>query len=66
MRPAGGASANPEGRLWVAHLRQTGQRRRLPYWTPTMREADDAAVPAAFTALSPRRYGLPVATGAVS
>jgi hypothetical protein len=28
----GGASAYPHHRLWVAHLRQTGQRHRLPYW----------------------------------
>jgi hypothetical protein len=44
----GGASAHPKSRLWVAHLRQTGQRHRLPYWTPMMREAEDAAVLAAF------------------
>src|SRR5215213_8100201 len=50
----GGASANPEARLWVAHLRQTGQRHRLPYWTPFMREADDAAVLAAFAARATR------------
>jgi putative ABC transport system substrate-binding protein len=31
LRPArGGAGANPEARLWVAHLRQTGERHRLP------------------------------------
>jgi hypothetical protein len=47
----GGASANPEARLWVAHLRQTGQLHRLPYWTPFMREEEDAAVLAAFVSL---------------
>jgi hypothetical protein len=46
----GGASANPEARLWVAHLRLTGQRHRLPYWTPLMREDEDAAVLAEFAA----------------
>src|SRR5215204_274159 len=45
MRPAGGASANPEGRLWVADLRQTGQRRRLPYSMP-FSEAEDAGLAA--------------------
>src|SRR4051794_8948454 len=44
----GGAGAHPHHRLWVAHLRQTGQRHRLPYWTPFMSEAEDAAVLAAF------------------
>jgi hypothetical protein len=39
----GGASAHPHHRLWVAYQRQTGQRHRLPYWMPFMREADDAA-----------------------
>ena len=29
----GGASAHPHHRLSIAHLRQTGQRHRLPYWT---------------------------------
>jgi len=33
----------------VAHLRQAAQRHRLPYWTPMMREAEDAAVLAAFS-----------------
>jgi hypothetical protein len=46
----GGASANPKGRLWVAHLRQTGQRHRLPYWTAMLREEEDAAVLQAFAA----------------
>jgi hypothetical protein len=31
-----------------AHLRMTGQRHRLPYWTPFMHEADDPAVLDAF------------------
>ena len=46
----GGASAHPHHRLWVAHLRQTGQRHRLPYWTPFMREEEDARLLAAFRA----------------
>ena len=50
----GGASANPESRLWVAHLRKTGQRHRLPYWAPFMPEAEDADVLAAFAALGER------------
>jgi len=44
----GGASAHPDARLWVVHLRQPGQRHRLPFWTPMMPEAEDAAVLAAF------------------
>src|SRR3954466_3172738 len=44
----GGASAHPNSRLWVAHLRQPGPAHRLPYWTPMMREADDPAVLVAF------------------
>jgi hypothetical protein len=44
----GGASAHPHPRLWVAHLRQTGQRHRLPYWTPFMKEEEDAGALAAF------------------
>jgi hypothetical protein len=31
--------------------RQTGQRHRLPYWTPFAREAEDAEVLAAFRQL---------------
>ena len=31
-------------RLWIAHLRQTGQHHRLPYWTPLMCEAEDEVV----------------------
>jgi hypothetical protein len=50
----GGASANPDARLWVAHLRQTGQRNRLPYRTPFMPEAEDAAVLAEFAATGAR------------
>ena len=50
----GGASAHPRSRLWVAHLRQTGQRRRLPYWTPFMSEAEDVAVLAEFAAAGAR------------
>jgi hypothetical protein len=46
----GGAGAHPHHRLWVAHLQQTGQRHRLPYWTPFMREDEDAAVRADFAA----------------
>jgi hypothetical protein len=46
----GGAGAHPHHRLWVAHLRQTGQRHRLPYWSPFMREAEDEAVLADFAA----------------
>jgi hypothetical protein len=38
----------------VAHLRQTGQQHRLPYWTPMMREADDVAVLAEFAATGAR------------
>jgi hypothetical protein len=49
----GGASAYPHHRLWVAHLRQTGQRHRLPYWTPLMCANEDAAVLAAFAATAP-------------
>jgi hypothetical protein len=48
----GGASALPHHRLGVAHLRQTGQRHRLPYWTPFMREEKDAELLAAFRARS--------------
>ena len=44
----GGASAHPHHRLWIAHLRQTGQRHRLPYWTSFMPEEDDKKVLAAF------------------
>src|SRR5215207_6486557 len=40
----GGASAHPKSRLWIAHLRQTGQRHRLPYWTPFIAEVEDAEV----------------------
>jgi hypothetical protein len=40
----------PLSRLWIAHLRQTGQRHRLPYWVPFMREAEDAEVLTAFAA----------------
>jgi hypothetical protein len=36
----------------LAHLRQTGQRHRLPYWTPFMREEEDAKLLAAFRARS--------------
>ena len=32
----------------IAHLRQTGQRHRLPYWTSLMPEEDDEKVLAAF------------------
>jgi hypothetical protein len=46
----GGASAHPKSRLWIAHLRLTGQRHRLPYWTPFMCEAEDADVLTAFAA----------------
>jgi hypothetical protein len=46
-RPRGG-SVMPLSRLWIAHLRQTGQMHRLPYWTPFAREADDAGILAAF------------------
>ena len=49
----GGASAHPASRLWVAYLRQTGQR-RLPYWTPFMRESEDAAVLAGFATTGAR------------
>src|SRR3954451_21122936 len=49
-RRLGGASAHPRSRLWVAHLRQSGQRHRLPYWSAMMREEEDAAVLAAFAA----------------
>ena len=48
-RPRGG-SVMPLSRLWIAHLRQTGQRPRLPYWAPFSREAEDAQVLAAFVA----------------
>jgi hypothetical protein len=54
-RRRGGASAHPKSRLWVAHLRQSGQRHRLPYWTPMMREAEDAAVLTAFNDRRARR-----------
>jgi hypothetical protein len=50
----GGASAHPKSRLWIAHLRQTGQRDRLPYWTPLMCEAEDAEVLEAFAATGAR------------
>ena len=50
----GGASAHPKSRLWVAHLRRTGQRHRLPYWTPPMREEEDAAVLGEFAATGAR------------
>ena len=44
-------SVQPHPRLWVAHLRQSGQcRDRLPYWAPFMREAEDAEVLTAFAA----------------
>jgi hypothetical protein len=33
----------------AAPLRQTGQRQRLPFWTPFMREAEDAEVLAVFS-----------------
>ena len=44
----GGASAHPHHRLWIAHLRQTGQQHRLSYWTSLMPEEDDEKVLAAF------------------
>jgi hypothetical protein len=46
-RPRGG-SVMPLSRLWIAHLRQTGQRHRLPYWAPLSEEAKDAELLAAF------------------
>jgi hypothetical protein len=46
------ASHTPSIGLWAAHLRQTGQRHRLPYWTPFMREEKDAELLAAFRARS--------------
>jgi hypothetical protein len=46
----GCAGAHADHRLWVAHLRQTGQRHRLPYWAPFTHEAEDAAVLAEFAA----------------
>jgi hypothetical protein len=46
-RPRGG-SVMPLSRLWIAHLRQTGQRHRLPYWAPFMCEEEDADVLTAF------------------
>jgi|SRR3954452_9459924 hypothetical protein len=55
----GGASAHPTSRLWIAHLRYTGQRHRLPYWTPIMREAEDAAVLGAFRGEEGARYVTP-------
>jgi hypothetical protein len=36
--------------LWIAHLRQTGQRHRLPYWAPFSPETEDADILAAFVA----------------
>jgi hypothetical protein len=48
-RPRGG-SVMPLSRLWIAHLRQTGQRHRLPYWAPFAEEAEDAGILAAFVA----------------
>jgi hypothetical protein len=40
----------PLSRLWIAHLRQTGQRHRLPYWAPFSPETEDAGILAAFNA----------------
>ena len=48
-RPRGG-SVMPLSRLWIAHLRQTGQRHRLPYWAPFAEEAEDTGILAAFVA----------------
>jgi hypothetical protein len=48
-RPRGG-SVQPYPRLWIAHLRHTGQRHRLPYWTPFACEAEDDGVLADFAA----------------
>ena len=48
-RPRGG-SVMPLSRVWIAHLRQTGQRHRLPYWAAMTREAEDAGILAAFVA----------------
>ena len=48
-RPRGG-SVMPLSRLWIAHLRQTGQRHRLPYWAPMTRESEAAGILAAFVA----------------
>jgi hypothetical protein len=49
LSPGAGVSVQPHPRLWVAHLRQSGQdRARLPYWTPMMEEAEDAELLEAF------------------
>ncbi len=49
LKRGAGVSAGPHQRLWVAHLRQTGaDRDRLPYYAAMMREAEDAALLAAF------------------
>jgi hypothetical protein len=36
-----GRRGGPSAHAWAAHLRRTGQRHRLPYWTPLMREEDE-------------------------
>jgi hypothetical protein len=48
-RPRGG-SVMPLSRLWIAHLRKTGQRHRLPDWAPFSPETEDADILAAFVA----------------
>jgi hypothetical protein len=48
VRPTRQGERDPLPRLWVAYLRQTGQRERLPYWAPMVCEADDAEVLARF------------------
>jgi hypothetical protein len=49
LSPGAGVSVQPHPRLWVAHLRQSGQdRARLPDWAPMMAEEQDGEVLAAF------------------
>jgi hypothetical protein len=55
LRSSRRCRAHPHHRLWVEHLRRSGQRDRLPYWTPMMPEEEDAMVLAAFA----ERGGLP-------
>jgi hypothetical protein len=50
LSPGAGVSVQPHPRLWVAHLRQSGQdRAHLPYWAPMMPEGEDAEALAAFS-----------------
>lgn len=38
----GGKSAHPDPQPWVRYLRRTGQRERLPYYAPMIRDEPDS------------------------